>query len=161
MKSSIALLIGLLIPTAGARAGGSDGRLDVYWNDTEGGAATLIVTPTNESILIDTGNPGGRDPKRIFETATKLAGLTQIDHLVITHYHVDHFGGAAELSKLIPIKEIYDNADENPSRDRPTPEYLAIQCDKRIMPKPGDEMTLKQSSGSAPLKFRFLACRKK
>src|SRR5262245_38074422 len=29
--------------------------LDIYWIDVEGGAATLIVTPTGESILIDVG----------------------------------------------------------------------------------------------------------
>jgi competence protein ComEC len=142
-----------------ARAGVSDGKLDIYFIDVEGGAATLIVTPSNESILVDTGNPGERDSKRIFEAA-KLAGLSQIDHLIITHYHGDHFGGAADLVKLIPFKTMYDNADENPSRDRPTPAYLAIQSDKRVMPKPGDEITLKQRPGAA-LKLKFLAARKK
>ena len=96
---------------------------------------------------------------RHFEAA-KLAGLSQIDHLIITHYHGDHFGGAADLVKLIPFKTMYDNADENPSRDRPTPVYLAIQSEKRVMPKPGDEMALQQPSGAA-LKLKFLAARKK
>jgi beta-lactamase superfamily II metal-dependent hydrolase len=149
----------ILLLTSIARAGGSDGKLDIYFIDVEGGAATLIVTPTNESILVDTGNPGERDSKRIF-AATKLAGLAQIDHLIITHYHGDHFGGAADLVKLIPFKEIYDNADENPSRDRPTPAYLAIASERRVMPKPGDELPLKQSQGAA-LKIKFLAARKK
>src|SRR5262245_52243980 len=106
----------VLLFTSLARAGASDGKLDIYFIDVEGGASTLIVTPTNESVLVDTGNPGERDSKRIFEAA-KLAELSQIDHLIITHYHGDHFGGAADLVKLIPFKEIYDNADENPSRD--------------------------------------------
>jgi len=159
MKRRNTLCLLVLLFTSLARAGASDGRLDIYFIDVEGGAATLIVTPTNESVLVDTGNPGERDPKRIFET-TKLAGLTQIDHLIITHYHRDHFGGAAELVKMIPFKVIYDNADENPSRDRPTPEYLAIPCDKRVMPNPGDEILLRQPQATA-LKLKFLAARKK
>ena len=30
-----------------------DGRLDIYFIDVEGGAATLLVTPEGESLLID------------------------------------------------------------------------------------------------------------
>src|SRR5438105_2698063 len=78
-----------------SRAGGSDKRLDVYWIDVEGGASTLIVTPAGESVLIDTGSMGGRDARRILDAAQR-AGLKRIDNLVITHYHGDHFGGAAE-----------------------------------------------------------------
>lgn len=47
-------------------AGKADRTLDIYWVDVEGGAATLIVTPQDESVLIDSGNPGGRDAPRIF-----------------------------------------------------------------------------------------------
>src|SRR6266576_6885559 len=63
--------------------------LDVYFIDTEGGAATLIVSPARESILIDCGNPGTRDADRIHEVATKQAKLEAIDHLIITHWHSD------------------------------------------------------------------------
>src|SRR3954470_11414592 len=85
--------------------------LDVYWVDVEGGAATLIVTPAGESILIDAGNPGPRDSGRIFKTASEVAHLKQIDYLITTHFHIDHFGGAAALSTLIPIKVVYDNGE--------------------------------------------------
>src|SRR5712691_3775800 len=63
--------------------------LDIYFVDTEGGAATLIVTPQGESVLIDCGNPGHRDAERIHRTAT-AAGLKAIDHLIVTHWHTDH-----------------------------------------------------------------------
>ena len=59
-----------------ARAGQKDKTLDVYWIDSEGGGSTLIVTPNDESVLIDTGNPGGRDPGRIV-AAAKAAGLDE------------------------------------------------------------------------------------
>ena len=83
--------------------------LDIYFIDVEGGAATLIVTPLGESLLIDSGFPGERDPARIAHVARDIAGLTQIDHYITTHWHRDHVGGIPQLSKLIPIKHYYDH----------------------------------------------------
>jgi beta-lactamase superfamily II metal-dependent hydrolase len=106
-----------------AFAGAKDKKLDVYWIDVEGGAATLIVTPAGESVLIDAGNPGGRDPQRIHKVATEVAGLKQIDHLVVTHLHRDHYGGVAELAALMPVGTLYENgidtAPESERRTRP------------------------------------------
>ena len=85
--------------------------LDIYLVDVEGGNATLIVSPSRQSLLIDTGNvgPGAvRDADRIM-AAVKDAGLTQIDHLITTHYHGDHFGAMAELAGRIPIREFIDH----------------------------------------------------
>src|SRR5205814_516723 len=48
------------------------------------------------------------DAGRIME-AVHDAGLTQIDNLIITHWHGDHFGGLAELAKQIPIKHYNDH----------------------------------------------------
>jgi hypothetical protein len=118
--------------------------------DTEGGAATLIVTPAGESVLIDSGNPGGRDSKRIFECATKAAGLKQIDHLITTHYHRDHFGGAAELANLMPIKMVHDNGEFKEGWERPSKEYLEFNAQRAVI-NPGDEISLKPSpSKNAP-----------
>jgi competence protein ComEC len=83
--------------------------LDIYFIDVEGGAATLIVTPAGQSLLIDTGFPGERDAGRIARVALEVAGLKQIDHCVITHWHRDHVGGVPTLAKLIPIKNFYDH----------------------------------------------------
>ena len=86
--------------------------LTIYVVDVEGGNATLFVSPTGESLLMDTGNAGAvaapRDAGRIME-AVHDAGLTQIDNLIITHWHGDHFGGLAELAKQIPIKHYNDH----------------------------------------------------
>src|SRR5450631_282863 len=114
----IALLLAgwMILPCA--RAGQANQALDIYWNDVEGGGATLIVTPAGESILIDTGNPGWRDAQRIFKTATEVAGLKKIDYLVTTHFHIDHYGGAPELAALIPIGHVINNGipDSDPDR---------------------------------------------
>src|SRR5882672_7894717 len=83
--------------------------LDIYFIDVEGGAATLIVTPTGESLLIDSGFPGDRDAGRIAQVALEVAGLKQIDHYLTTHWHRDHVGGIARLAQLIPVKNYYDH----------------------------------------------------
>jgi hypothetical protein len=49
------------------------------------------VTPSGETVLIDTGNGGAaavRDAGRIMEVI-KDAGVTKIDHLITTHWHGD------------------------------------------------------------------------
>lgn len=85
--------------------------LDIYVVDVEGGNATLFVSPSGESLLIDTGNAGmaaARDAGRI-ASAAQDAGVTQIDHVITTHWHGDHYGGLAELASRIPIKQFIDH----------------------------------------------------
>src|SRR5437870_12161003 len=96
--------------------------LDMYVVDVEGGNAVLFVTPSGESMLVDSGNGGAaavRDAERIV-VAAKDAGVTAVDHLITTHYHGDHIGGLAELAARIPIKEFIDhgpNTQPNPAID--------------------------------------------
>jgi len=102
-----------MFSTAGAMAQTRPARttLDIYVIDVEGGNATLFVSPSGESLLIDTGNTGAaapRDAGRIM-AAIKDAGLQQIDHLITTHWHGDHFGGMAELASHITIREFIDH----------------------------------------------------
>jgi len=143
-----------------ARAGEADGKLDVYFIDVEGGASTLIVTPGGQSVLVDTGNRGDRDPDRIFRAAQE-AGLSRIDYCVITHYHADHYGGLKQLSELMPIQHLYDNANENPTADRPPPEYSQARVEDRTLLNPGDMLPLKQRDGSPSLSIQCLAAHKK
>jgi beta-lactamase superfamily II metal-dependent hydrolase len=104
----------IVLITSGALAGGqtpASKGLQIYVVDVEGGNATLFVAPSGQSALIDTGNGGAaasRDADRIM-AAAKDAGLNQIDHLITTHWHGDHFGGMAELSSRIPIRNYVDH----------------------------------------------------
>jgi competence protein ComEC len=123
--------------------------LEIYWIDTEGGAATLIVTPSGQSMLVDAGNPGpnDRDPKRVF-AAAKAAGLSRIDILWTTHFHGDHVGGEPALSKMIPIGKFYDHGDSieagnNAQTAKLWNDYQAISEGKRVTVKPGDKIPLK------------------
>ncbi len=89
----------------------TSGTLDIYVIDVEGGNSVLFVSPARESLLIDTGNAGAaaaRDAGRV-EDAIKDAGLQQIDHLITTHWHADHFGGMADLASRVPIREFIDH----------------------------------------------------
>ncbi len=121
--------------------------MDIYWIDTEGGAATLIVTPSGQTLLVDTGNPGpaDRDAKRIFEVA-KMAGLSKIDVLLITHFHSDHVGGAPALAKMIPIGKYYDHGESveasTPAGGKLYDAYKATAGDNRTVVKPGDRIPL-------------------
>lgn len=166
MRSRWGVLLGVFalcgavgLPTAWA--GPQDKRLDIYWIDVEGGAATLLVTPAGESLLIDSGNPGRRDADRIAQ-ALAAAGLRQVDHLVTTHYHGDHYGGAVALSALVPIKSLYDNGKFEGMPDQPDPTYWDIKCEKRIVLNPGFKLPIKQVDGDAPaLAVRCLGTRQK
>lgn len=122
--------------------------LQIYWTDVEGGASTLIVAPSGQALLVDTGFPGNndRDARRIAETA-KAAGVKKIDILEITHFHGDHVGGAAALSKMIPIEKFYDHGE---SIEAYTPQgsqlyngYKSLADGKRVSVKPGEKIPLK------------------
>src|SRR5258705_13448370 len=123
MRTTVACLLALACSAAPALAQTRTTKpLEIYVVDVEGGNATLFVTPSGETVLIDTGNGGAaaaRDAGRIVEAA-KDAGVTKIDHLIITHWHGDHFGGLAELAKQIPIAHYYDhgpNVQATPATD--------------------------------------------
>ena len=119
-------------------------NLQIYWIDVEGGASTLVVSPSGESLLLDTGFPNNdRDAKRIY-AATQQAGLKQIDHLVISHWHNDHEGGLNALSKMIPIAHFYDHGNGVEQVDKVRlDDYTAIAGNKRTIVKPGDKIPLK------------------
>jgi competence protein ComEC len=115
-KMVIALVLGLAAACISAAQTRARKTLDIYVVDVEGGNATLFVSPSGESMLIDSGNGGPaavRDAGRIM-AAVKDAGLIQIDHLITTHWHSDHFGGLAELSTQIPIRDFIDHGHNSP-----------------------------------------------
>jgi beta-lactamase superfamily II metal-dependent hydrolase len=114
----------------------------------EGGQATLVVSPSGESMLVDAGWPGrnGRDADRII-AAAKKAGVKKIDYLVVTHYHTDHVGGVPQLADKFPIRVYVDHGDNfetGKQADELMRPYLAYrEKAKHIVVKPGDKIPLK------------------
>ena len=143
------LAIAVLAATLSMPQTRTPSTLDIYVIDVEGGNATLIVAPSRESLLIDTGNAGAaaaRDVARIIE-AIHEAGLQQIDHLITTHWHGDHFGGMAELAAKVSIREFIDHGPNvQPSELADTflqktyPRLYAKA--KHTVVKPGDKISM-------------------
>jgi competence protein ComEC len=111
--ASLILLIGL-----GSACAEESRPLDIYFLDMVGGGSTLVVTPMGESVLIDTGSlrPEHRDADRILK-ACEDAKLKQIDVLVTTHFHSDHFGALLEVSQRIHVKRFMDKGSYAPAND--------------------------------------------
>jgi competence protein ComEC len=119
----------------------------IYAIDVEGGQSTLLVSPSGASLLIDTGWPdaNGRDADRI-QQAMRDAGVTRIDHLLITHFHVDHVGGVPELVKRVPIGEFLDHGPNREDSDITRHDYdaylKAIEGKPRRIVHPGDTIDI-------------------
>jgi beta-lactamase superfamily II metal-dependent hydrolase len=137
--------------------------LEIYFLDTEGGQATLFISPSGQSMLVDTGFPGNqgmpaaqgggagesgitRDADRIM-AALKLANVTVLDYVVITHYHGDHAGNAAELASRIPIRHFIDHGpytvELQPNRVAAFAAYQPVREKAHaITAKPGDRIPI-------------------
>jgi competence protein ComEC len=122
--------------------------LQIYSIDVEGGQATLIVSPSGQSLLIDTGWPGGegRDADRIM-TAAHEAGLKQIDYVLITHYHRDHVGGVPQLVDGIKVGTFVDHGPNMEDSAVTRTDYAAyekaIAGHPHVVVKPGWALPIK------------------
>jgi competence protein ComEC len=144
-----------------ASAGAKDGKLDIYFIDVEGGAATLFVTPAGESLLIDSGYPdnNGRDRDRILKVVRDVAGLDHLDHAAVTHWHLDHFGNHAALASKIKIKNFWDRGipevlKEDPKFDERSADYRRASENKSKKLSAGDALPLK--AGKTPLSVQIV-----
>jgi len=143
MKSFIALFA---LSCSAVFAASND--LTAYFIDVEGGQATLFVTPSGQSVLIDTGWAGfnGRDADRIAATA-KEAGVSQIDYLLITHFHLDHVGGVPALAAKLPIKNFVDHGQTVEHDDAGQKLFDAYQKEvakgHHIIVKAGDKLPIR------------------
>src|SRR5215213_1565498 len=145
MRSVLVAVACVVVGVAGLVAQTRGRTLDIYYIDTEGGQSTLFVSPTGQSLLVDTGNGGERDLGRIVETL-KTAGVKQIDHMWTTHYHGDHVGSMRELAKQFPMMHFYDHGKPNPNDRIISAAYLAayeeLSKGKRTIVKPGDKVQM-------------------
>jgi beta-lactamase superfamily II metal-dependent hydrolase len=141
MRKAIPILAFLLtaLPLGAAQG------LQIYFIDVEGGQATLIVSSSGQSMLVDAGWPGklGAGADRIV-AAAKQAGVKQIDYMLVTHYHVDHVGGVPELAAKIPIVTYVDHGPNmEPEQHTLEAAYLKVVANgKHMVVKPGDRIPI-------------------
>ncbi len=117
-------------------AQGNGKPLQIWVVDVEGGKAAIYVTPTGQTAMIDTGFPGARDLDRIM-AAIADAGITQIDYLISTHYHVDHIGNLVELANRIPVGTFVDHG---PTVEGPDVPQVAPGPDGIPVTKPREQI---------------------
>lgn len=122
--------------------------LQIYFVDVEGGQATLLVSPSGESLLIDTGWPDaeGRDADRII-AAARQAGVQQIDYVLITHYHRDHVGGVPQLVDGFKVGTFLDHGPNLEDSDVTRTDYAAYEKalagHTHVVVKPGWHLPIK------------------
>jgi competence protein ComEC len=135
--------------------------LDIYFIDVEGGAATLIVTPLGESMLIDSGFPEERDAQRILHVAKDVAGLSHIDHCITTHWHQDHVGGITLLAKMFPVKNFYDHGIpavlSSDINQQLIDAYRSVTQGKTITLSAGDQIKFLADRSFPRISFRIVA----
>jgi competence protein ComEC len=138
----------ILLLLAWARFAQAAKPLEIYFIDTEGGQSTLVVSPSGQSLLIDTGysNFSGRDADRI-AAAAKQSHVKRIDYVLITHHHSDHEGGVPNLLERFPVGLFYDHGpglDTAPDQQKTNKAYEAAMAkEHRQLIKPGDTIPVK------------------
>lgn len=147
-KCLLVCLCSIVCLAASVSAAPTPKPLQIYFIDVEGGQATLVIAPTGESLLIDTGWPGyeGRDADRII-SAARQAGLTQLDYVLITHYHRDHVGGVPQLAESFKIGTFVDHGPNLEDSDVTRADYAAYEKatggHPRVTVKPGWGLPIK------------------
>ena len=144
---SVLILCVLLVAGAASLGAQRERSLQIYSIDVEGGNSVLFVSPTGESLLFDAGNPGARDADQI-AAAAQEAGVKQIDYLVISHWHADHFGSVPDLAPKLPVRNFIDHGppmiETNENSVARYNAYAAVRDKGHYMPvKPGDKIPIK------------------
>jgi competence protein ComEC len=135
-----ALALAIAAAHAKPKAPNTSKDLKIVTVDVEGGAAVLFVTPEGKSLLIDTGwppgiggprpAPGTPPPPAMPSSADRIAaaaaslGVTKIDYLLMTHYHLDHIGGIDALIAKLPVSNFIDHG---PNREESPPDATPRQ----------------------------------
>ena len=107
----LALVVVIIFVWAGVLVPGQK-DLQITFIDVGQGASALVEMPCGVNVLIDAGGEPAysADPgvigERVVLPYLRYRGIREIDLVVITHPHEDHFGGFLHLVEQIPIGSI-------------------------------------------------------
>jgi len=108
------------------------------------GKASLFISPSGETMLIDAGIPATVD--RVVAACNAL-GVKKIDYMVVSHYDGDHVGGVPPLVAKVPVVTYVDhgaNVQMKPSTIKNVEAYDALTAKaKHIVVKAGDRIPIK------------------
>jgi len=148
----------------------ADESFSIYFLDVGQGDATILHQPDSCTVLIDAGPliHGHRITEKLLEL-----GVSSLDAVIITHPHLDHFGGLFDIAPRISIKQFFDNGNSNSSweyfddyqtlKKRYPYTTLArnqsITCGsirlEALFPEPGKSMSNDLNAGSLALMVSF------
>jgi len=140
--SGVLLLLASLLAAAPQEPKG----LEIVYVDVEGGAATLIRTPSGETILVDAGWPEDRDAERIRRALVETLAAKQIDHYITSHWHLDHWGAIGRVAALVPVNRYYGHVFPDTPQEDIVPEmkdqWMRVSEGRRVWVKAGDHLPL-------------------
>jgi competence protein ComEC len=125
--------------------------------DVGQGDATLLRLPGPFHVLVDTGGKLGSRAdlaQQAILPFLRQARAGQIDLLVITHPHPDHYLGAAGLLAGVPVRRVWLPAGSDPEEERDEA-WAALQEDVRrrgIPVERVDRRTLPLRAGAAEVR---------
>lgn len=80
-----------------------DGEAAMYCIDVGQADATLFIFPDGRTLLCDAGNES--DGQTVRSVLDRL-GVEKLDFMVLTHAHIDHFGGAEVVLDYFPVGKL-------------------------------------------------------
>jgi competence protein ComEC len=99
-------------------SGAGKRSLEVTFLDVGQGLAVHIRTPSGGHLLIDAGGRGGFDTgESIVLPYLRANGARQLDGLILTHPHYDHYGGMGTVAERMPVRTFISNGDKEESEN--------------------------------------------
>lgn len=108
-------------------------ELRIYFVDVGQGDCTFIVTPKNQTILVD----GGGSELSQYDVGKNILipylldrGYTKIDYIMISHFDRDHVGGILTIMEELQVKNVIFAKQEEDSNNYQ--EFIELVKEKNI-----------------------------
>ena len=116
-------------------------ELEVVCFEVGTGDATLIISPSGRTMLID-GGPT-RTGNEVILPFLRERDIQHLDYICASHYHTDHVGGLDELAKSgLSIGEVIDRGDVDAPNLQPFRDYQSAMAGLRRDAVPGEWIDL-------------------